>query len=210
MLKSKMLLGFNRKKKLRIRLLGDPSLSAKAKPVDSVDDEIRELSRQMLDCMYAHDGVGLAAPQVGIPYQIVALHVDPEVDESGHPLHSLSPGEAELLSRMPLTLINPEIVSSSAVSSVMEEGCLSVPKIYAPVERPVSVLLKSRLLDGSTIHLECGGFLARAIQHELDHLQGIVYVQKVKSPYFEEILPHLEKIVRKSGNGKNFKIKRLV
>lgn len=203
------MLGFNKKKGLKIRLLGDPILSAKAKPVEAIDDEIRELSKLMIDYMYQLNGVGLAATQIGIPYQIVTIHIDAPTDEDDRPLPLSSPGEISLLPRMPITLINPEIVSYSPNLVTMEEGCLSVPKIYAPVERPVSLVLKSQLLDGSTVQLECGGFLARALQHELDHLQGVSYVQRVKSPHFEEILPYLEKIIKKSGQ-KNFKIKRLV
>ena len=140
---------------------------------------------------------------------MVALHVDPPTDKAGNVVMPLSPGEMELCPKMPVVLINPEIVSFSKALETREEGCLSVPKVYAPVERPVSVVLKAQILDGPMIQLDCGGLLARAIQHELDHLDGVVYVQRVKSPDFEEMLPELEKIIRKSGN-KDYTIKRLV
>ena len=110
---------------------------------------------------------------------------------------------------MPLILVNPEIESFSAVTEVGEEGCLSVPKLYAPVERPVSVVLKTTLLDGRQIRVDCGGFLARALQLELDHLDGVVYVQRVKDPYYAEILPQLQKIYKKYGP-RGYKINRLV
>lgn len=200
---------FKRKKKtMEVRLFGDHVLASKAKPVGAVNSEIREIAEAMINTMYEKDGVGLAATQVGIPLRIVTLHVElPSRDDM--PSMPLSPGEMELCGKMPLVLINPEIVSGSEAKETAEEGCLSVPKLYAPVERPLSVVLKSQLLDGPTVTLNCGGLLGRALQHEIDHLNGIVYIQRVKSPDFENILPEVEKIIKKSG-AKNFKIKRLV
>ena len=203
------MLNIGKKKILTVRTLGDNVLHAKAKLVTRVDDEIREFGKKLIETMYAKDGIGLAATQVGVLLRIVALHVDPPTDKAGNVIMPLSPGETELCSRMPLVLINPEIVSFSRTLETREEGCLSIPKIYSPVERTVSVIIKDQLLDGQPVLLDCGGLLARALQHELDHLDGVVYVQRVKSPDFEEILPDLEKIIRKSGN-KNYTIKRLV
>ena len=203
------MLNMGKKKILTVRTLGDNVLHVKAKMVSSVDNEIREFGKKLIETMYAKDDIGLAATQVGVPLRMVALHVDPPTDKAGNVIMPLSPGETELCPKMPLVLINPEIVSFSRALETREEGCLSVPKIYAPVERPVSVVLKAQLLDGPPVLLDCGGLLARAIQHELDHLDGVVFVQRVKSPDFEEILPALEKIIRKSGN-KNYTIKRLV
>ena len=196
---------FGKKKSLSMKYLGEACLHQKAARVEEITDDIRSLSEAMLDLMYRHEGVGLAAPQVGISLRLVTLDV-PEPKEPGMPL---SPGERELLPQMPLVLINPEIESFSAVTEIGEEGCLSVPKLYAPVERPVSVVLKSTLLDGRQIRLDCGGFLARALQHELDHLDGVVYVQRVKDPDFAGILPQLQKIYKKYGP-RGYKINRLV
>ena len=167
---------FGKKKTLSMKYLGEECLHRKAEPVGQVTDDIRSLAKTMLEIMYKHDGVGLAAPQVGIPLRLVTLDV-PAPKEPGLPL---SPGERELLPMMPLILINPRIVSFSSVTEIGEEGCLSVPKLYAPVERPVSVVLNTRLLDGPEIQVDCGGFLARALQHELDHLDGHMYVEKVQ------------------------------
>ena len=203
------MLNIGKKKILTVRTLGDNVLHAKAKMVQRIDDEIRDFGKKLIETMYAKDGIGLAATQVGVPLRIVALHVDPPTDKAGNVIMPLSPGEAELCHRMPVVLINPEIVSFSPALETREEGCLSVPKIYAPVERPVSVVLRAQILDGPPLHLDCGGLLARALQHELDHLDGVVFVQRVKSPDFEEILPALEKIIRKSGN-RHYSIKRLV
>ena len=196
---------FGKKKSLTMKYLGEACLHQKAARIEEITDDIRSLGEAMLELMYKHDGVGLAAPQVGISLRLVTLDV-PQPKEPGMPL---SPGERELLPQMPLVLVNPEIESFSAVTEVGEEGCLSVPKLYAPVERPVSVVLKSTLLDGRQIRVDCGGFLARALQHELDHLDGVVYVQRVKDPDYAEILPQLQKIYKKYGP-RGYKINRLV
>ena len=196
---------FGKKKSLTMKYLGEACLHQKAARIEEITDDIRSLGEAMLELMYKHEGVGLAAPQVGISLRLVTLDV-PEPKEPGMPL---SPGERELLPQMPLVLVNPEIESFSAVTEVGEEGCLSVPKLYAPVERPVSVVLKTTLLDGRQIRVDCGGFLARALQHELDHLDGVVYVQRVKDPDFAEILPQLQKIYKKYGP-RGYKINRLV
>ena len=196
---------FGKKKSLTMKYLGEACLHQKAARIGEITDDIRSLGEAMLEVMYKQEGVGLAAPQVGISLRLVTLDV-PEPKEPGMPL---SPGERELLPQMPLVLVNPEIESFSAVTEVGEEGCLSVPKLYAPVERPVSVVLKTTLLDGRQIRVDCGGFLARALQHELDHLDGVVYVQRVKDPDFAEILPQLQKIYKKYGP-RGYKINRLV
>ena len=196
---------FGKKKTLSMKYLGEACLHQKAAHIDEITDDIRNLSEAMLEIMYRHEGVGLAAPQVGISLRLVTLDV-PAPKEPGMPL---SPGERELLPQMPLVLVNPEIESFSSVTEIGEEGCLSVPKLYAPVERPVSVVLKTTLLSGRQIRLDCGGFLARALQHELDHLDGVVYVQRVKDPHYEEILPELQKIYKKYGP-RGYKINRLV
>lgn len=196
---------FGKKKSLTMKYLGEACLHQKAARIEEITDDIRSLGEAMLEVMYKHEGVGLAAPQVGISLRLVTLDV-PEPKEPGMPL---SPGERELLPQMPLVLVNPEIESFSAVTEIGEEGCLSVPKLYAPVERPVSVVLKTALPDGRRIRVDCGGFLARALQHELDHLDGVVYVQRVKDPDFAEILPQLQKIYKKYGP-KGYKINRLV
>ena len=196
---------FGKKKTLAMKYLGEACLHQKAARVDEITEDIRNLSTAMLELMYRHDGVGLAAPQVGISLRLVTLDV-PEPKDTGMPL---SPGERELLPLMPLVLVNPEIESFSTVTEIGEEGCLSVPKLYAPVERPVSVVLKTSLLDGRQIRIDCGGFLARALQHELDHLDGVVYVQRIKDPDFAGILPELQKIYKKYGP-RGYKINRLV
>ena len=199
------MLNFSKKKVLTMKYLGEMCLHQKAREIEQVTDEIRSLGKTMLELMHKHDGVGLAAPQAGIPLRLVVLDVPRPKDPSA----PLSPGERELLPLMPLVLINPKIESFSPVTEIGEEGCLSVPHLYAPVERPVSVVLKTRLLDGPSIQVDCSGFLARALQHELDHLDGVVYVQRVKDPDYQAILPQLQKIYKKYGP-RGYKINRLV
>lgn len=198
------MLGMGSKKVAKVKFLGEMCLHQKAKPVKEITEEIRHLGDRLVETMYKYDGVGLAGPQIGVALRMVALHVDLPRDSS----LPLSPGQRELCPKMPLVLVNPQIVSASPVTDTFEEGCLSVPDVYAPVERPVSVVLTAQLLDGPAFTLDCGGFLARAIQHELDHLEGIVFVQRVKDPFFEEIQPELKRIIRKSG-AKNYAIRRI-
>ena len=110
---------------------------------------------------------------------------------------------------MPITLINPEIISRSEALCPFDEGCLSVPDIYARVTRSASVVLKSRLLDGTEFILECGGLLARVVQHELDHLDGVVFVQKVDPDAYPAISRRVDKLIKRNGP-RGFKVRRLV
>ena len=196
-------------KSLKIRLLGDPVLCAKAKRIEVIDDSIRELSAKMIQAMYDSNGIGLAGNQVGVLQRIVVIHVEPAEDKEGRVIPPDSPGEQFLLPKMPITLINPEIVSFSEDTCTYEEGCLSVPKLYADVVRSRRIVLKSLLLDGSSILLECGGLLARCVQHELDHLDGVVFVQRAEEEAYQAIEPGLRKMIRKSGC-RNFTVRRLV
>ena len=195
--------------KLKLRLLGDPILAAKARPVDQITEETERISEAMLQIMYKSHGIGLAGNQVGLLQRIVTIDIDPPKDEDGNELPVHSPGEKKLLPLMPITLINPEIVSYSENLCPFDEGCLSVPDIYARVMRSNAVVLKSLLLDGTEFVLECGGLLARVIQHELDHLDGIVFVQKVDPEVYPTISRRVEKLIKRNGP-RGFKVRRLV
>ncbi len=190
-----MKFGFGKSRAMKIRTFGDPALSVKAKKVEAVDNEILQLAEAMIESMRASDGLGLAAPQVGISLRMATLEVPAPKDLSV----PLSPGERELLPKMPLVLINPEIVSSSPVIESREEGCLSVPEIYAEVSRPVSVTVRAQILGGPVFTLDCGGLLGRAMQHELDHLDGIVFVQRLSDQEYAKIKPKLEKLLKSTG-----------
>ncbi len=143
----------------KIRTLGDPVLEKVSKPVPEVTEKIKELAYDMLDTMYTANGVGLAAPQVGVLKRLVVIDVSPEGNK-------------------PIILINPEIIATSG-SQTGEEGCLSVPGKSGSVTRPNEVTVRGYNLKMQPIELTGTELLARALCHEIDHLDGIVYVQKV-------------------------------
>jgi len=136
----------------------DPRLNRIAKPVRAVDDRIRQLVRDMADTMYAAPGVGLAATQVDVHERVIVI----DVSEAHDHLQ---------------VFINPEIVGQSLDCKVYEEGCLSVPGVYDEVERPDRVTVRALNERGEPFELKCEGLLAVCIQHEIDHLDGKVFVQ---------------------------------
>jgi peptide deformylase len=147
---------------LSIRTLGAEDLRTTARRVNKVDESLRDLTRDMLRSMYAARGIGLAAPQVGVPRQLLVIDLD--IDEAATP---------------PLVLINPEITASSASFSTYEEGCLSIPKVYLDVVRPSEIQVNYRDEMGRPRRLRADGLLARCIQHEMDHLNGVLFVDRV-------------------------------
>jgi len=184
-----------KKDTLQIKYYGDPILQKKSSKIEEIDDEIRELVDKMLKAMRKNDGIGLAAPQVGISKSLIVLDVNSEyLQHSSH----ISPGEAFLLPQMPIALINSEIVFSSSDSITMEEGCLSVPEIYAPVTRPDSITLKAKMLSGEEINIDCAGFLSRAIQHEIDHLNGVVFIELLTAEDYKSIKKKLDKLQKRN------------
>lgn len=189
---------FNSKRQITLRTLGDEVLAKTAEPILNVDADIVRLAREMMEATVVFNGIGLAAPQYGVSKRMVVLDV---------PADSMSevptPGEEQLLPRMPLVLINPEIVSYSTNKSVREEGCLSVPDIYAPVERPEKVVLRSMTLDGDMIECECGGLLGRCIQHELDHLEGKCFTDRLSPEAAREVAGEIKRLLR-YGEKKSF------
>jgi len=151
------------KKPLRLRYYGDPVLRKKAEPVASVGPEIRELIAAMFDCMYRERGIGLAAPQVGAPQRIFVVDVEREAGE-----------------RTKLALVNP-VIRESVGSVVGEEGCLSIPGIHADVRRHAQVVLEGLDERGAPLSVRADGLLSRALQHELDHLDGILFIDRVSA-----------------------------
>ncbi len=180
------------KNKFELDTLGSPVLRERARPVAAVTPEIRALGEAMLAAMTAFNGVGLAAPQVGHSLRLVALGI-PADAMSEQP----TPGELELIPQMPLVLVNPEIAHfDDSVLLERDEGCLSLPDIFAPVVRPHRVVLQGQTLDGKNVRLECGGLLARCLQHELDHLDGILFIDRVAEQPLKEIQPELRRLTR--------------
>jgi peptide deformylase len=154
--------------KLEVRILGDPVLRTKAAPVAQISEETRQLIRDMFETMYAEEGVGLAAPQVGISERIIVI--DPHNDEIE-----------------PFALINPEIIEVSKDTEKGEEGCLSIPGLRDLVERSVRVVVRGTTPEGELRELDLSGLPARIIQHEVDHLDGILFFDRL-SPLKRKLL----------------------
>ncbi len=146
--------------KLDIITLPDPLLRRVSEKVDRVDDDLRRFLDDMLETMYEAPGIGLAAIQVGVPRRIVTIDVATRED-----------GE-----KRPLFLINPEIVAASDEPSLYEEGCLSIPDYYAEVERPAAVTVRFLDRDGKEQEMRAEGLLATCVQHEVDHLDGKLFI----------------------------------
>ena len=187
------------KNRLPVMTLGAAVLRKKAQAIPAITDEVRELAAEMTRAMHKYDGIGIAAPQVGISKRLVVFDI-PAPEEG----KELSPGEAALLPLMPLAVVNPEIIASSSTLSEYDEGCLSVPRIFATVVRPERVVLRAELLDGSVIEYECGGLLGRCVQHELDHLEGVLFPDRVAPAELEKVRDQLDELER-TGKAKNFR-----
>ncbi|MGD9507135.1 MAG: peptide deformylase [Geminicoccaceae bacterium] len=140
-----------------------PVLKTKAAPVAEVDDRLRQLAADMFETMYKAPGIGLAAPQVGVSERLVVMDV------------------AEDEERRPMVLVNPEIVWKSGERGTAEEGCLSLPGQFADVTRPRAVKVRFRDEQGEERELEAEGLLARCLQHEIDHLDGVLFVDHLSA-----------------------------
>lgn len=163
---------------LPIAKYGDPVLRAQGRRVEKVDDHIRELAANMLETMHAANGVGLAAQQVGEALQLTVLDVLQSEDRPS--MLRLDGREIELLAAMPLILLNPKIMLDDE-TDIGTEGCLSFPEITAEIERSVAVNVRAETLEGEPIEIEATGLLARALQHEVDHLNGILFIDRMSS-----------------------------
>lgn len=158
----------------------DPRLKAVSEPVEKVDDEVRNLADDLIETMYEADGIGLAAVQVGVPKRMLVMDI------------AQAQGKRE-----PMVFINPKIVWASEEMTTMEEGCLSVPEIWDDVERPAKIRAEYQDRDGAVQTLEADGLLACCLQHEMDHLDGVLF------------LDHLSKLKRSIALRKLAKAKRL-
>lgn len=184
--------------RLRLLVCGHPTLRRRAEPIAAVTPEIRDLAERMTRTMLENEvvGVGLAAPQVGRSLRLIVLGThDPE-----RPLPpGASPGEALLGPRMPLALVNPEVVWFSPETEAASEGCLSVPDVAGPVERPKRIILRAGTLDGEILQVECGGLLARCLQHEIDHLDGILFIDRLRDEDRARVAPQIALLERRSA-----------
>lgn len=157
----------------------DPILKKRCVPVEKVDDEIRTLMDDMLETMYAAPGVGLAAPQVGVAKRVIVIDTSAHDEEPN-----------------PLRIANPEIIESSDEVALREEGCLSFPEQYEEVERPVRVKVRYLDHENEIRELQADGLLAICIQHEMDHLEGKVFVDYLSPLKREMVRKKLEKMRR--------------
>jgi peptide deformylase len=164
--------------KLPIVKYGAPVLRAKGRPVATVDEHIRTLASDMLETMHEANGVGLAAQQVGEALQLTVLDVS-QVEDRPSTL-KLDGIEVDPRVAMPLVLLNPEL-SLHGEMLPGTEGCLSFPEITAEIDRAFSVIVKAESLDGEALEIEASGLLARALQHEVDHLNGILFIDRMSS-----------------------------
>ncbi|WP_454288397.1 peptide deformylase [Rhizobium arsenicireducens] len=160
-------------------ILPDPLLRQVSTSIERVDADLRKLVDDMLETMYEAPGIGLAAIQVGVPRRLLVIDISKE-DEG----------------KRPLVFINPEIIASSDERSVYEEGCLSIPDYYAEVERPASVTVKSIDRDGKEQVTEAEGLLATCLQHEIDHLNGILFIDHISRLKREMVIKKFTKAAR--------------
>ncbi|MGC1479522.1 MAG: peptide deformylase [Chthoniobacterales bacterium] len=175
---------------------GHPALRSKGKPIDKIDDRIRKLADDMIDTMNDADGVGLAAQQVGLALQICVVDVADAGDHAGTMLIDGQP--ADLDDYMPLVLINPE-VEPFGDTVPATEGCLSFPALQGQIPRPGQARVTAKTLEDETLSFEADGLLARAIQHEKDHLEGVLYIDRMLDEDRQQLAPDLDKLMRQNA-----------
>ena len=178
-----------------IVIYGDPVLRAKGKRLQTIDDEIRVLAADMLETMYEANGVGLAAQQVGRALQLTLIDVS---NAESRPSRMWIAGEeVDPKEHMPLILINPELQLEDE-QEIGTEGCLSFPEITAEIARAAKIKVKAQDLDGNRIEFEAAGLLGRAVQHENDHLNGILFIDRMSSAAKASLAGKLKRLAAES------------
>jgi peptide deformylase len=160
-------------------ILPDPLLRQVSQPVERVDSELNQLVDDMLETMYEAPGIGLAAIQVGVPRRLLVIDLAKEGEEP-----------------VPLVFINPKIIRSSDERSTYEEGCLSIPDYYAEVERPATITVTSLDRTGKEVTTEADGLLATCLQHEIDHLDGVLFIDHISRLKREMVIKRFTKAAR--------------
>jgi len=160
-------------------LLPDPLLRTVSRPVEGVDDRIRRLADDMIATMYDAPGIGLAGIQVGVPLRLFVLDISRDEE-----------------ARDPRVFVNPQIVQRSDETALHEEGCLSIPEYYAEVERPARLTVQALDRDGQPFELEADGLLARVIQHEYDHLDGVLFIDHLSKLKRDMVVRKFRKLAR--------------
>jgi len=184
---------------LPILQYGDPILRTKGNRIEEIDGRIRELAANMIETMHAAHGVGLAAQQIGEALQLTVLDISAVEDR---PSTLILDGKdiTDPRTAMPLVLINPEI-ELRGETEVGVEGCLSFPEMTADIERAHSVRVRAQNLEGEPIEIEANGFLARAIQHEHDHLDGILFIDRMSSAAKAALSSRLKRLQKETKRG---------
>jgi peptide deformylase len=175
---------------------GHPALREKGVRIKQITPEIRQLAADMIETMYAADGVGLAAQQVGRPLLLTVI----DISSSEHPGEMFVDGHSqEIKTRMPLVLVNPQL-SHAEGEQVGPEGCLSIPEVNADIRRAARIHVRAQMLDGSEIAFDCTGLLARAAQHELDHLNGILFTDRMDAATRTSFAGKLKKLQKETAS----------
>jgi len=180
--------------KYDILVYGHPSLRRKAEPVGSIDDGIRQLAKDMLATMYDHSGLGLAASQVGRSEAMFVIDV-PSAQDINETTGELD--NPDLC--MPLVLVNPHVVSTEGTQAG-QEGCLSFPEIFVEIKRPETVTIAYTDFEGSEQTIETHGLLARAVQHEVDHLQGVLLADRMSPVQKVSMAGRLKRLKKTAAN----------
>ena len=163
-------------------ILPDPKLRLVSKPIKEITDEIRQLADDMLETMYDAPGIGLAAIQIGVALRMVTMDVSKTEDE-----------------RQPMVLINPEVLWASEEKRVYEEGCLSIPEYYEEVERPDRGRFRYMDLQGETIEQDADGLLATCVQHEIDHLNGVLFIDYLSKLKRDRVVTKFKKAAKREA-----------
>ncbi|PYE46787.1 peptide deformylase [Rhizobium sp. PP-F2F-G20b] len=164
-------------------ILPDPLLRQISTPVERVDDNVRRVADDMLETMYDAPGIGLAAIQIGLPRRLLVIDLAKEGDDAA-----------------PQVFINPEILTSTDERSVYEEGCLSIPDYYAEVERPAGITLRYLDREGRQQEIAADGLLATCLQHEIDHLNGVLFIDHISKLKREMVVRKFTKAAKTRGS----------
>jgi peptide deformylase len=166
-----------------IIILPDKQLRLVSKPVEKVTAEVRKLADDMFETMYEAPGIGLAAIQIGVPKRIVTIDLSKSDEEE----------------KAPMVFVNPEVIWTSEETNIHEEGCLSIPEYYEEVERPASIKLRYMDLDGKTQEIAAEGLLATCLQHEVDHLNGVLFIDYLSRLKRERVTKRFAKVAKRES-----------
>ena len=164
--------------------LPDPKLRLVSKPIERVDDPLRKLMNDMIETMHEAPGIGLAAIQIAEPIRLLVVDVAPKEEPPA-----------------PQVFVNPEIVWSSEERSTYEEGCLSIPEFYAEVERPASIRVRALDREGQAREVLAEGLLATVLQHEIDHLDGVLFIDHISKLKRDRVIKKFQKAAKHAGGG---------